>query len=252
MRHAVLLVLTPLLAGALVAGGPLRARSEAAPGQPATRGLYLQLIQQARTDGRTRAALAYLDDYEKTYSADVEARVLRTNCLLDLRQIDDAQAALAQLRPADHSGRFAAEVNAVHGHVLAARERWADAVPFYAAAVAADPTSAWLRNALGYSLLRARQPDRAVEALRDARDLAPEDTIIRNNLWLAYELSGRGELLTHALGTLPDSDAGALLRRQIEAEAARLRRLAAGPVATPSLAAAGPARSDLTVAGKAY
>jgi Flp pilus assembly protein TadD len=215
-----------ILSALLMPAGPVLAGGDAAQGQPATRSLYLNLIRQARIDGRSRAAMAYLDDYDHNYPGDVEARVLRINCLLDLRQIDEAEAALAQLRPSDHGGKLAAQVNAVHGHVLAARDRWGDAVPFYTAAVAADPTSGWLRNALGYALLRDHQADRAVEALRDARDLAPDSEIIRNNLWLAYAVSGRGELLAHALAGLPDRDATATLRKRIDSEAARLRRVA--------------------------
>jgi len=215
-----------LLSILLMPAGAALARPGAAPGQPATRGLYLNLIQQARADGRSRAAMAYLDDYDRSYPGDLEARVLRINCLLDLRQIDEAEAVLNQLRPSDHNGKLAAQVNAIHGHVLAARDRWGEAVLFYTAAVTADPTSAWLRNALGYALLRDHQADRAVEVLRDARDLSPDSEIIRNNLWLAYAVSGRGALLTHALDSLPDHEASAALRQRIDTEVTRLRRVA--------------------------
>jgi len=242
-----------MLAGTLTLAGPVSAQPDAARGLPATRSLYLDLIQQARADGRARAAIAFLDDYDRHYPGDVQARVLRINCLLDLHQIDEAEGVMKQLRPADQTGSFAAQVDAVRGHVLAARDRWGDSVPFYTAAVAADPTSAWLRNALGYSLLRDHQADRAVEALRDARDLAPDSPIIRNNLWLAYALSGRGQLLTHALDSLPDRDASADLRRRIEAEATRLRSMAVATPAMPApLAAATPHQTVPTVVEKAF
>jgi len=242
-----------LLAGTLMLATPVPARPDDAGGPPATRSLYLELIGQARADGRSRAAIAFLDDYDRHYPGDVEARVLRINCLLDLREIDQAEAAMKQLRPADQAGRWAAQVDAVHGHVLAARDRWGDAVPFYMAAVAADPTSAWLRNALGYSLLRDHQADRAVETLRDARDLSPDSAIIRNNLWLAYALSGRAQLLAHALDSLPDHAASADLRRRIEAEAMRLRRMApAAPATAAPLAAAAPNPALPTIVEKAF
>jgi Flp pilus assembly protein TadD len=231
---ASLLILPALM---LLPAAPVLAKSDAAQSAPATRSLYLNLIRDARTDGRSRAALAYLDDYDHKYPGDVEARVLRINCLLDLRETDQAEAVLDQLHPGAVTGALAAQVSAVHGHVLAARDRWHDALPFYQAAVAVDPTSAWLRNALGYALLRDGQAPRAVETLRDARDLDPDNTIVRNNLWLAYAMSGRDELLAHALAGLPDRDESAALRKRIDGEAARLRHLAATPTPSASTAA---------------
>ncbi len=136
------------------------AQAEPNDGQGQTRGIYLQMIQKARIDGRSRAAIAYLDDYDRKYSGDTEAKVLRINCLLDLRQIAEAQGLVNRL-PFERSGRFAAIINAVRGHVLAAQDRWGEAVPFYTAAVAADPTSGMLHNALGYALLRDHRFDRA-------------------------------------------------------------------------------------------
>ena len=59
-----------------------------------TRALYLGLIRQARLDGKPRAALAYLDDFDRQYANDREAKVLRVNCLLDLGQVDAASTAL--------------------------------------------------------------------------------------------------------------------------------------------------------------
>ncbi|WP_338057867.1 tetratricopeptide repeat protein, partial [Sphingobium chlorophenolicum] len=90
-----------LLAALLMGAAP--ALAEEAPDM---RGLYLQLIHQARSDGRPRAALAYLDDFERRYPGDVEARLLRVNSLIDLGQIDAAEAAAfyeraGRGRPAD-------------------------------------------------------------------------------------------------------------------------------------------------------
>ena len=222
------------LAAVLSPSNAARAMPDGGQDQPQTRGIYLQMIQKARIDGRSRAAIAYLDDYDHKYPGDVEARVLRINCLLDLRQVAEAQALLGHL-PSDRAGRFAAIVNAVHGHVLAAQDRWGEAVPFYTAAVAANPTSALLRNALGYALLRDHRPDRALEAMRDARELAPDDIIIRNNLMLAYAINGRDSQLTLALESVGDQAARAALRRRIEVEAARLRAMpAVATAATPA------------------
>ncbi|HEX7742678.1 MAG TPA: tetratricopeptide repeat protein, partial [Sphingobium sp.] len=86
-----------------------------------TRSLYLQLIHQARADGRPRAALAYLDDFDRRYPGDPDARALRVNSLLDLGDVDGAESAAANLHD-----------DAMRGHILAARNRWSEAAPLYA------------------------------------------------------------------------------------------------------------------------
>lgn len=195
-----------MLAALLMTAAPARAEEA-----PDTRGLYLQLIRQARTDGRPRAALAYLDDFERRYPGDAEARLLRVNSLIDLQQIDAAEAVALPDETADGG------VSAVRGHLLAARGRWAEAAAFYEQASRANPADPLLRNALGYALLRAGQVGAAIEALRGASDLAPAMTVIRNNLLLALMVAGRGP---EAEARLRGTDG--TLRRKLEAEAARI------------------------------
>lgn len=190
-----------LLPVALIAGAaPALAEPQAVP----TKGLYLQLIHQARADGRPRAALAYLDDFDRQYPGDADARALRVNSLIDLGQIDAAEAI-----------PLPADADALRGHLLAARGRWAEAVPCYRAASRGSPADPLLRNALGYALLRSGQAKEAIEAFRGAIDLAPQAAVIRNNMLLALMLSGRRD---SALNQIRDAD----LRRQIITEAARI------------------------------
>lgn len=189
----------------------LAAPSDNAPA--ATRGLYLQLIRQARADGRPRAALAYLDDFDRRYNGDRDALVLRIHSLLDLGDLDAAEAAAAQL-PAD--------APAIRGHLLAARNRWDEALPFYQAAIRTTPADPLLRNALGYAQLRAGSPVHAVETLRGAADLAPADRTIRNNLLLALTLAGQRAEVEATLRQIRDSREQDSLRRQIAVEAAGL------------------------------
>ncbi|MDB5715680.1 MAG: Tetratricopeptide 4 [Sphingomonadales bacterium] len=204
-----------------------------------TRALYLQLIRQARADGRPRAAIAYLDDFDRQFPRDREAGLLRVNSLLDLGQVDEAEAALSTIsRPGSagkNGGKEAGEVDAMHGHVLAARGFWDAAIPPYTSAVAADPTSPILRNALGYALLRTHRNGPAIEALRGAADLAPGDTVIRNNLILAYAVAGQKQAAADMISRVEDRRAQGVLRRQIATEAARITALpilsaSAGPV----------------------
>lgn len=216
--------MTPLLrlvlCAALASLAPLPAAlaETASEDATSTRALYLQLITQARIDGRVRAALAYLDDFEARYPRDPAAAVLRINSLLDLGDIDGAERASAEL---PSSGGDKA-VHAVRGHLLAARGRWNDALPFYQAAVRAGPTEPLLRNALGYAQLRAGLGGEAVEMLRSAAALAPADAVIRNNLLLALAVNGRQDEVRAALQTMTDPVQRNSLSRQISDEAARI------------------------------
>ena len=180
-----------------------------------TRTLYLQLIRQARADGRPRAAIAYLDDFDRRYPGDGDARILRINSLLDLGDVSSAEAAAARLSP---------DAPAVRGHLLAARGHWAQAIPLYRHAIAASPADPLLRNALGYALLRAGSPAEAIEALRAARDLAPDDRTIRNNLLLALSIDGQHAEVDAILRQVRDDAEQQALRRQIAVQVDRLSR----------------------------
>ncbi|MDB5685514.1 MAG: Tetratricopeptide 4 [Rhizorhabdus sp.] len=204
---------------------PASAAERVADTQGQTRGLYLQLIQQARADGRPRAAIAYLDDFERKYPGDLDASILRANAMLDLGQIDEAAAVLATLTKSQNS----VGLSAVRGHVLAARGQWAEAIPFYQAAAAAGPTDPMLRNALGYALLRGGYVDRAIEQLRNAADLAPDDNVIRNNLILACTMAGRRADADAIIARAGDRQSQADLRRQVAAEVARIAKLVLDP-----------------------
>lgn len=211
--------LLPLL---ILAPSALLASSELPA--PETRGLYLQLIGQARTDGRPRAALAYLDDFDRRFPGDVGAQLLRVNSLLDLGQVDQAEHILTTLGKI--SGNAA--VDAARGHTLAARGRWREAVGCYQAALVASPADAMIRNALGYAQLRSGFGDMAVEQLRGALDLAPGDVVIRNNLLLAYAVTGRTEALAAGIRNVGSRGAQAELLRSINGEAERLAKARRG------------------------
>lgn len=179
-----------------------------------TRSLYLQLIHQARADGRPRAAIAYLDDFDRRYPGDRDARILRVNSLLDLNDLNGAEAAAAVLP--DGGG------SAVRGHLLAARGRWSEAIAPYSQAVQASPADPMLRNALGFAQLRAGLATEAAESLRGAVDLSPGTPVIRNNLLLALKVAGQNAEAEALLSTIRDEPHRDALRRQIATEAARL------------------------------
>jgi Flp pilus assembly protein TadD len=205
-----------------LAGAPAPAPAETpkAAHLAGTRDLYLLLIRQARDDGRPRAALAYLADFDRRHPGDGDAHMLRINCLLDLGQTDAAEAALAALPVSGAS-------DAVHGHVLAARGDWTRAAARYRGALAAMPADPLTANALGYAQLRAGHLDEAVETLRGAADLAPMNAVIRNNLLLALTLTGKGAEADAKLHAVTDPAARADLKRVIVGQAMRLAAMPA-------------------------
>ncbi|MFK4875155.1 tetratricopeptide repeat protein, partial [Novosphingobium sp. ZW T3_23] len=81
----------------------------------------------------------------------------------------------------------------------------------------ADPL---IGNALGYALLRGGDATQAVEALKAARDLAPGNDVVRNNLALALTVAGRRGEADALLATVRNLSAKAALRAQIAEQAA--------------------------------
>lgn len=192
--------------------------------QSSTRSLYIGLIRQARTDGRPRAAIAYLDDFDRQHPDDREAQLMRVNCLLDLNQLAAARIALTQIPASDRSGA----AQAVRGHVFAAESNWTQAAVLYAAALRESPADALIANALGYARLRAGQAGQAVETLRGAHDLAPDDSVVRNNLILALTMTGRLGEADALLSQVTDLNEKARLRGQVASEARRLASAGGG------------------------
>lgn len=226
--------LSMLAAMALMPTAPAFAAKHPAPQEIAapssTRALYLSLIRQARLEGHARAALAYLDDFDRQNPEDHEAAVLRVNCLLDLGQLAAAQSALARLPGGDRDG----DALAVRGHVFAAQGHWEQAAGQYAAAHAVSPADASIGNALGYAQLRIGQTAQAVETLRGAFDLAAGDPMVRNNLALALTISGHGAEAALLLARIPDPIERVRLSAGLQAEAARIASLRDnGPAAKP-------------------
>ncbi len=189
-----LLLAATLLAGCgLVDKPPVRAAASSdVPAAPAfdpvrSQALYLDVIRKLHDDGKSHAALAYLDDFDRRYPADPKARLLRADCLLDVDRLAEAEALYQGLVPGPEQASAASGL----GHVAAARGDWAGAVAAYERATSADPVNAAYRNDLGYALMKTRAFGRAIFALRQASELDPGNLLIRNNLNLA--LAGVGE-----------------------------------------------------------
>jgi len=229
MNHAILsnsrragrAVASALLALAAVLAAPTLPASAAAISaeEGSTRTLYLVLIRQARLDGKARAALAYLDDFDRQHPGDIEAQILRVNCLLDLGQVYAAWTAVSRIPAGIRNGA----AQAARGHVLAAQGRWNEAAAQYGLALDSSPADPMIANALGYAQLRAGASEQAVETLKGALDLlAPhsaESAVARNNLGLALTMAGRP---AEAARLIDDPRERKRLSAQFANEAARL------------------------------
>lgn len=218
------------LAALVAVPAPALAKTEPAAEEGSTRTLYLALIRQARLDGKPRAALAYLDDFDRRHRGDREAQVLRVNCLLDLNQIEAAEAALARVPAGDRSG----DALAVRGHVLAARARWAEAAQAYAQAQAASPADPFVGNALGYAQLRVGRAGDAIETFKRALDLAPDaahgQTLVRNNLALALTAAGRTDEAAALVARVRDHAERQRLQARLAVEATKLAKEEGDPM----------------------
>lgn len=175
------------------------------------RDLYLAVIRNLNDDGKGHAAIAYLDDYDQRYPADMRARLLRADCLAGTGEFVQAQA-LYQSLVADPVQAAAAYAGL--GGIAAARGDWAGAAAAYRRAVALAPTQPGYRNDLGYALLRQDKATEALFILRQAHELSPGNARVRNNLLLALIRAGHR------------ADADSMLRSIIDADDRRLTEAA--------------------------
>ncbi|MDE2514843.1 MAG: tetratricopeptide repeat protein [Rhodospirillales bacterium] len=164
------------------------------------RKLYLLVIDGMRHDGQARAALAYLDDYDRVYPGDPHATLLRADCLLQTGQADQAEPLYRSLM----SGAYAAAAQGGLGRVAARQGQWDEAATAFHAALRLDPSQAGYINDLGYVDLRRGRYDAALASLRQAAELQPGDLRTRNNLILALHLAGKDAEAQRIIRAIPD------------------------------------------------
>ena len=153
-----------------------------------TRKLYLNAVRGLIDQGRYKAALAYLDQYAVSEKGGAEYLSLRGEALLGTGQYDAAVDTFTELAG---TGR-AADGYAGLGRVAAARGNWSEAAEHFGNAVGARPASAEYLNNLGYARLHLG-PEALKQAefnLRQAYELSPASTSIRNNLVLVLMMRG--------------------------------------------------------------
>ncbi len=169
--------------------------------------LYLAIVDQLIHDDEAYAALAHLDEIERTYGPTSESRKLRADALLKIGELDKADELYrgltrTALAPAGWNGS---------GKVAAKRADWAGATDDFRKAVKGEPTNADFLNNLGYALIQTRAYTDAEFALRQAMQLAPKDRLVANNLVLLLAESNQPQRLDElfpdhgaAVGLKPD------------------------------------------------
>ena len=208
-------LLIPILSGCSSLGRAYDAMTEATPDVPqasvtteaakpidasSTRKLYLNIVQGLIDQGRYKAALAYLDQYAVNQKGDAQYLALRGEALLGTKQYDAAAATFTDLAGTG----LAAEGYAGLGRVAAARGDWTQAAEHFGNAVAARPSSAEYLNNLGYARLHLGQDalQQAEFNLRQAYELDPNSTSIRNNLVLVLMMRGENRAAKQVLDSI--------------------------------------------------
>lgn len=171
--------------------------------QASTSKLYLSVVNGLLSQGRYRAALAYLDQYAVKEKKAPYFHQLYGEALLGTGQYEEAAAAFAKLGNTE----LAADGFSGLGRARAAQGDWIGAEEEFRKAVAARPSSAEFLNNLGYAQLTIGG-DRLKAAefnLRQAQELDPSSGSIRNNLLIAFMMTGKNEEARRLLAGIPAS-----------------------------------------------
>jgi tetratricopeptide (TPR) repeat protein len=194
-----------------------------------SRDLYLGIVDKLRESGKSRAALAYLDDYDNRHPGDVRAQVLRADSFLDIQDYARAEAIYRELLDGDQA---AAAYDGL-GRVAAGRGDWAKARAQFHEAVRREPINVKYLNDLGFAEMHIASYDEALFTLRQATELAPTNAQVRNNLILCLDVAGQGDEAKAMIARIADTKE----RRAVE----QMVRTARTQIRAPNTAGAGPA-----------
>ncbi|WP_343716064.1 tetratricopeptide repeat protein [Inquilinus sp.] len=192
-----------------------------------SRDLYLGIVDKLRQGGKSRAALAYLDDYDNRHPGDARAQVLRGDAFLDIQDYARAEAIYRELLEGDQAP---AAYDGL-GRVAAGRSDWAKARAYFHEAVRREPINVKYLNDLGFAEMRIASYDEALFTLRQATELAPENAQVRNNLILCLDISGQGDAAKAMLGRITNAQE----RRAVE----QMLKTARGQMRGPTSAGTG-------------
>ena len=229
LRLASLLLLSWLSACSSLFGGDGTPRREPSPAdqlpqaQPLdaenSRDLYLGIVDKLRQGGKSRAALAYLDDYDNRHPGDVRAQVLRADAFLDIQDYDRAEAIYRELLTGDQA---AAAYDGL-GRVAAGRGDWAKARAQFHEAVRREPINVKYLNDLGFTEMRIASYDEALFTLRQASELAPTNAQVRNNLILCLDVAGQGNESKAMIARIADAKERRAVEQMVRAARTQIR-----------------------------
>jgi Flp pilus assembly protein TadD len=149
--------------------------------------LYLNVVEGLLKQERFGAALAFLDGYAG-HRNDTPPRywLMRGNALLGLNRNNEAADSYTRLA----STPLAAEGWNGQGRVAANRKQWRNASQNFRKAVQASPANVEFINNLAYSGLQLGEFGASIFYLRQAHELDPSSSLVRNNLIIALTMSG--------------------------------------------------------------
>jgi Flp pilus assembly protein TadD len=184
-----------------------------------SRDLYLGIVDKLRQGGKSRAALAYLDDYDNRHPGDARSQVLRADSFLDIQDYDRAEAIYRQLVSGDQS---AAAYDGL-GRVAAGRGDWVKARVQFHEAVRREPINVKYLNDLGFAEMRVASYDEALFTLRQASELAPTNAQVRNNLILCLDVAGQGDQAKSMIARIADTKERRAVEQMIRTARAQVR-----------------------------
>jgi Flp pilus assembly protein TadD len=149
--------------------------------------LYLNVVGGLVTQQNYGAALAFLDDYAlKQRALPPRYWLLRGDALLGSDRGPDALLAYGHL----DATPLASQGWNGKGRAAAAAQQWQDAAASFRVATLMVPSNAEFLNNLAFADLHLGDNQSSVTTLRQARELDPRSTLIRNNLIVALTLTG--------------------------------------------------------------
>lgn len=167
-----------------------------------SRALYIGLINTMAEDGKHRAALAYLDDFDKRWPGDAEATALRADQHLALGEYKEAAVQYRKVMNTSVKDR----AYAGFGRIAAALGDWPRAVGQLEKARALRPAHVSYLNNLGYAYLKVGQNKKALTLLERALEIDPKNDAVRNNVILALAQNKEKAKVMRALDLLSDTE----------------------------------------------
>lgn len=186
--------------------------------QMETEAAYLQVVAQMQRKQLWFASLAHLDALEAKWKASDHSRILRADAWRHVGM----QAESAQLYTQLLAGSTVAQARHGLGLLAAQSGHYGEAVAQLEAARQTAPTDALLLNDLGYALLHTEQAASARLPLMQAAQLAPQNPRIQANVALFLLLHGEGPQVTDWMN---QHRMGESLRLQVFAQAQRMSAL---------------------------